>query len=121
MSPTNLIAALRLALDLWKREYQEKNIQEIVNRGTALYEKLVSFTETFAKIGDTLNTASAAYNAAFGQLSTGKGNVIRQAEMLKGLGITPKKNSLPASLTTMRRKTIPPPLHFRNKSDISLK
>lgn len=24
MSPTNLIAALRLALDLWKREYQEK-------------------------------------------------------------------------------------------------
>ena len=32
MSPTNLIAALRLALDLWKREYQEKNIQEIVKR-----------------------------------------------------------------------------------------
>ena len=98
MSPTNLIAALRLALDLWKREYQEKNIQEIVNRGTALYEKLVSFTETFAKIGDTLNTASAAYNAAFGQLSTGKGNVIRQAEMLKGLGITPKKTIAPRFL-----------------------
>ena len=34
MSPTNLIAALRLALDLWKREYQEKNLQEIVKRGT---------------------------------------------------------------------------------------
>ena len=33
MSPTNLIAALRLALDLWKREYQEKNLQEIVKRG----------------------------------------------------------------------------------------
>lgn len=40
MSPTNLIAALRLALDLWKREYQVKNIQEIVRRGTVLYEKL---------------------------------------------------------------------------------
>ena len=91
MSPTNLIAALRLALDLWKREYQEKNTREIVKRGTALYEKLASFTETFERIGETLKTASAAYNTALGQLSAGKGNVIRQAEMLKELGITPKK------------------------------
>ena len=91
MSPTNLIAALRLALDLWKREYQEKNIQEIVRRGTALYEKLVGFTETFERIGDTLKSASAAYDTALSQLSEGKGNVIRQAEMLKELGITPKK------------------------------
>ncbi len=91
MSPTNLIAALRLALDLWKREYQEKNIQDIVNRGTALYEKLVGFTDTFEKIGETLQSATESYNNARSQLSQGKGNVIRQAEMLKNLGITPKK------------------------------
>ena len=95
MSPTNLIAALRLALDLWKREYQGKNIQEIVRRGTVLYEKLAGFTETFEKIGDTLNNASQAYQTALGQLSEGKGNVIRQAEMLKELGITPKKKFPP--------------------------
>ncbi|WP_301915286.1 DNA recombination protein RmuC [Phocaeicola coprophilus] len=95
MSPTNLIAALRLALDLWKREYQVKNIQEIVRRGTVLYEKLAGFTETFEKIGDTLNNASQAYQTALGQLSEGKGNVIRQAEMLKELGITPKKKFPP--------------------------
>lgn len=97
MSPTNLIAALRLALDLWKREYQGKNTREIVKRGTALYEKLASFTETFERIGETLKTASAAYDTALGQLSAGKGNVIRQAEMLKELGITPKKK-LPSRL-----------------------
>ncbi len=91
MSPTNLIAALRLALDLWKREYQEKNTREIVKRGTALYEKLVSFTETFERIGETLRTTSNAYDTALNQLSAGKGNVIRQAEMLRQLGITPKK------------------------------
>ena len=92
MSPTNLIAALRLALDLWKREYQEKNIQEIVKRGTALYEKMAGFAETFEKIGDAINTANTAYGNARSQLSEGKGNLIRQAEMLKELGITPKKN-----------------------------
>ena len=74
MSPTNLIAALRLALDLWKREYQEKNTREIVKRGTALYEKLVSFTETFERIGETLRTTSNAYDTALNQLSAGKGN-----------------------------------------------
>ena len=95
MSPTNLIAALRLALDLWKREYQVKNIQEIVKRGTALYEKLAGFTETFARVGDTLKAATTAYEKASAQLSTGSGNVIRQAEMLKELGITPKKKLPP--------------------------
>lgn len=91
MSPTNLIAALRLALDLWKREYQEKNTREIVKRGTALYEKLVSFTETFERIGESLRSTSNTYDTALNQFSTGKGNVIRQAEMLRELGITPKK------------------------------
>ncbi len=95
MSPTNLIAALRLALDLWKREYQEKNLQDIVKRGTALYEKLVLFTESFERIGDSLKSASTTYEAAFRQFSTGPGNVIRQAEMLKELGITPKKKFSP--------------------------
>lgn len=97
MSPTNLIAALRMALDLWKREYQIKNIQDIVKRGTAMYEKLVSFTETFEKIGETLKTASSTYENARSQLSHGKGNLIRQAEMLKELGITSKKK-LPSSI-----------------------
>lgn len=95
MSPTNLIAALRLALDLWKRDRQEKNIQNIVTRGTSLYEKLVSFTETFEKIGDSLKSASTSYENALNQLSEGRGNVIRQAEMLKELGITPKKKFSP--------------------------
>lgn len=95
MSPTNLIAALRLALDLWKREYQEKNLQDIVKRGTALYEKLVLFTESFERIGDSLKSAATTYEAAFRQFSTGPGNVIRQAEMLKDLGITPKKKFSP--------------------------
>ena len=36
--------------------------------------------------------ATNAYNTARSQLSEGKGIGIRQAEMLKELGITPKKN-----------------------------
>lgn len=91
MSPTNLIAALRMAMDLWKREYQVRNIQEIVRQGTALYDKFVGFTEKFEKVGAEINAAQRVYNEAFGQLSSGKGNLIQRVENLKKLGLSPSK------------------------------
>lgn len=92
MSPTNLISALRLSLDLWKRENQVKNVQAIIRRGTALYEKIAGFTDTFLSIGDRLATVQREYDKAVNQLSEGNGSVVRQAEMLKDMSLTPKKH-----------------------------
>lgn len=91
MSPTNLISALRLSLDLWRRENQVKNVQAIIRRGTALYEKIVGFTDTFLCIGDRINVLQKDYDKAINQLSEGNGSVVRQAEMLKDMSLTPKK------------------------------
>jgi len=91
MSPTNLISALRLSLDLWKKENQVKNVQAIIKRGTALYEKIAGFTDTFLAIGDKMNSLQRDYDKAFNQLSEGNGSVVRQAELLKGMSLTPKK------------------------------
>ncbi|MDE6347997.1 MAG: DNA recombination protein RmuC [Bacteroides sp.] len=91
MSPTNLISALRLSLDLWKRENQVKNVQTIIKRGTALYEKIAGFTDTFLGLGDKITSLQRDYDKAFNQLSEGNGSVVRQAEMLKGMSLTPKK------------------------------
>lgn len=91
MSPTNLISALRLSLDLWRRENQVKNVQAIIKRGTALYEKIVGFTDTFLCIGDRINVLQKDYDKAVNQLSEGNGSVVRQAEMLKDMSLTPKK------------------------------
>lgn len=96
MNQTNLITALRLALDLWRRDAQEKNIQEIVKVGSDLYDKFVLFTDNFSKIGDSIDRAQQSYKEALGQLSTGKGNLIGRAERLRKLGISPKK-ALPKS------------------------
>lgn len=97
MSPTNLISALRLALDLWKRENQVKNVQAIIKRGTALYEKIAGFTQTFLGINDRLDTLQREYDKALKQLSEGNGSVVRQAELLRGMSLTPKKR-IPARL-----------------------
>lgn len=91
MNQTNLITSLRLALDLWRRDAQEKNIMEIVKLGSDLYDKFASFTDNFNKIGSEIKKTQEIYDSALGQLSTGKGNLISKAEKLKGLGITPKK------------------------------
>jgi len=97
ISPTNLIAALKLIADLWKREYQNRNAMEIADRGAALYDKLVNFVGSLTEIDSHLDRAKSSYNNAYSQLKSGKGNLIGQAEKLRELGVKTKK-SLPPSL-----------------------
>ena len=98
ISPSNLIAALKLIADLWKREYQNRNAIEIAERGAALYDKFVNFIGSLTEIDTHLERARRSYDNAYGQLTSGRGNLIGQAEKLRELGVKTKK-SLPSSLT----------------------
>lgn len=91
ISPTNLIASLKVVADLWKREAQSRNAQEIAKRGAVLYDKFAGFVETLQEIGKNIDRTQKSYDKAFIQLKDGNGNLIRQAEMLKELGIKPQK------------------------------
>lgn len=92
ISPTNLIAALKLIYDLWQREYRNRHAIEIADRGGKLYDKFVSFLENFKLIGDNLSRAQKIYDSALGQLKDGSGNLITQAQQLKELGAKAKKS-----------------------------
>ncbi len=91
INPTNLIISLKLIVDLWKREYQNKNAQEIAKRGTLLYDKFVGFVKNLEGVGAKIEDAKTAWTASYGQLSSGSGNLISQAESLKELGVKSKK------------------------------
>ncbi len=91
ISPTNLIASLKVVADLWKREYQSRNALEIAKRGAALYDKFAGFVETLQDVGKNIDKTQKAYDKAFSQLKEGNGNLIRQAEMLKELGVKAQK------------------------------
>ncbi|OPZ31226.1 MAG: DNA recombination protein RmuC [Bacteroidetes bacterium ADurb.BinA174] len=97
ISPTNLIAALKLIVDLWKREYQNRNAMEIAERGAKLYDKFVGFIGNLEKVGKNIEQAQNAYNDAYKQLSTGNDNLVLQTQKLKDLGVKAKKE-LPPSL-----------------------
>lgn len=92
MSPTNLIATLRIIVDVWKKENQNKNARDISKRGEKLYAKFVNFIRDMEDIDKHLKKANESYSNAFKKLSSGKGNLITQAEQLKKLGINPKQN-----------------------------
>lgn len=94
LSPTNLITSLKLIADLWKREYQNLNANEIAERGAKLYDKFVGFISNLQDVGDHLQKAQNKYGEAYKQLSTGNDNLVAQATKLKDLGLKTKK-SLP--------------------------
>lgn len=92
ISPTNLIASLKVVEDLWKREYQSQNAEEIADRGAKLYDKFVGFVSTLDEVGKSLRKTQDTYDKAYNQFTEGSGNLVRQAEMLKELGVKSRKN-----------------------------
>lgn len=91
VSPSTLLFVVRTVAHLWKQEQQNRNAQEIASRGAELYDKLVGFVDDLTALGNKLQQAQRAYDDAYSKLSGGKGNVIRQAEMLRELGVKPSK------------------------------
>jgi DNA recombination protein RmuC len=100
VSPSTLLFVVRTVAHLWHQEAQSRNAQEIAKRGAELYDRLCAFVGDLEKVGERLRMAQDAYCDAFAKLSTNKGNVIRQAQMLKELGVKPTK-SLPAGLVEL--------------------
>jgi DNA recombination protein RmuC len=97
VGPSNLLASLSLVAQVWRTEEQNRNAQLIAERAGGLYDKLVGFVEDMAKVGDALDRAQKTHQSALGKLAQGKGNLIRRAEQLRGLGVAPGKR-LPANL-----------------------
>jgi len=99
VSPTNLIAFLKLISDLWKRDNLSQNALKISEAGAKLYDKLVGFVDNLEKVGKNMDMAQKSYSDAFSQLYTGRGNLIKRAEDLKNMGLQNKINkSLPQNL-----------------------
>ena len=69
---------------------------EIARRGGALYDKFVGFYEELENLGTCIRKTQACYDESINKIKTGRGNLIRQVEMIKELGARSSK-SLPDS------------------------
>lgn len=96
VSPSTLLFVVRTVAHLWRQEQQTRNSQDIAKRGAELYDRLVGFVDDLQAVGTHLGRAQNSFEQAQKKLSVGRGNVIRQAEMLKELGVKPSKQLPPA-------------------------
>jgi len=91
VSPTTLLATLRTIENIWRTERQQHNAEEIARQAEQLYDKFVGFVEEMERIGEQLGKTHESWERAMNRLSTGKGNLIRRAEQMRSLGLSPKK------------------------------
>lgn len=97
VSPTTLLATLRVIDSLWRQERQSLNAREIAERAGALYDKFVAFVVDLDELGTRVQQLDKAYAAARNKLVDGRGNLVSRVENLKNMGARASK-SLPVEL-----------------------
>jgi DNA recombination protein RmuC len=97
VGPTTLLFVIRIVDNLWQQELQARNVREVMDRGAELYDKFVGFVSDLEAVGKNLRSADQSYSNAMKKLSEGRGNLVRQVEMLRQLGVRAAK-SLPQNL-----------------------
>ena len=91
VTPTNLIAILRVAESLWRQDRLSKDAEKIALRAGLMIDKLVGLKTDFEKVKSSFNATQDAINEAEKKLSTGKGNLTNQAKELQEMGARSKK------------------------------
>jgi DNA recombination protein RmuC len=69
-TPTLLVALLRAIAYGWQQEDVAANARDIADIGRELYERIGKFVESYEKVGRSLSSAAAAYNASIGTLES---------------------------------------------------
>ena len=89
--PTNLLAILKIVAELWRIEKQNENAIDIANKAGSLYDKFHGFLDNMEQIGKKIDDAGNAFQHAYKQLHTGRGNLIGKVEELKKMGANASK------------------------------
>lgn len=97
VGPTTLLYVIRIVNVLWQQERQARNVREVMERGSELYEKFVGFVTDMEVLGESIRKTDQHYTNAMKKLADGRGNLIRQVELLKKLGLRTNK-TIPKNL-----------------------
>ena len=94
VSPTTLLVTLRTIQNIWRYEYQNRNALDIAARAGKICDQVSLVTESLEDVGDKLAKATSSWEQTQKRLTSGNGNLLRQAHQLKDLGAKARR-SLP--------------------------
>lgn len=91
VSPTTLLATLRTIQSIWRYERQNRHAEQIASRAGKLHDQFVLVLESLGELGRSLDKARESFDATLGRFTDGRGNLVRQVEMLGELGAKTRK------------------------------
>ena len=97
VSPSTLLATLRIINNIWRYEDQNKNALIIAKKAGDLFDKFVGFVEVLDDVGQKIEKARESYQTARKRLIEGRGNLVRRTTELRQLGVKAQKE-LPEGL-----------------------
>ncbi|TVP90617.1 MAG: DNA recombination protein RmuC [Pseudomonadaceae bacterium] len=89
-TPTTLLTSLNIVRQLWRFEDQNRHTAELAERAARVHDKLRTFLASMDEIGRSLDRAGDAYQKACSQLLSGRGNLVKQVNEFKELGVSVK-------------------------------
>ncbi|MDG1261413.1 MAG: DNA recombination protein RmuC [Flavobacteriales bacterium] len=105
VSTTTLLATMRTVSYIWTQEDQRQNIQEIIKKTSALYDKFSGFVGDLQKVEKHLNDGLSAHGDAMKKLSSGRGNLIRKVEDIRQLSNYKPKKAIDERLIANSQET----------------
>ncbi len=99
-TPTTLIALLRVVAMGWQHEQLAENSQRISEAGKDLFDRFVTFSDHFSRVGSGLDRAIDSFNKAVGSWES---RVIPGARKLKELGATKSADAEVPSVEPIER------------------
>ncbi|MEJ6656602.1 MAG: DNA recombination protein RmuC, partial [Pseudomonas sp.] len=89
-TPTALLTSLNIVRQLWRFEDQNRHTAELAERAARIHDKLRTFLGSMDQIEKGLDRAGDAYRRARDQLINGRGNLVKQVQDFKELGVSVK-------------------------------
>jgi DNA recombination protein RmuC len=99
-TPTTLVSMLRTVQYAWQQQALSENARAVFDLGRELYDRLAGLGKHLDKVGRSLTSSVAAYNAAVGTLET---RVLVSARKLSALGVVDGELTAPDAVTETAR------------------
>lgn len=86
VGPTHLISVIMLVDEIWRKERQDRNAEEIARLGGLLYDSVASFVADMKSVERSIVSAHNTWKAAYSKLTESNRSITARAERLRDMG-----------------------------------
>lgn len=87
VNSTSLLPTLQLVAVTWQNQRSDRKAAKIKAECEGLCKKFETFLESYQDLGKALGKAATVYSSGFGQLASGKGNILGRFRKLNELDV----------------------------------